>query len=235
MSWSSMAGRSRQVKTSVWFWSRKAAYPNTQGTGAEAEECWVWVAGMFRKQKHRGDYWVLVTISSPLIYLLICVEHKEVQTHPDLWLIMIGHTGGRLLPTWQAHWEFLSNLPAIYPGDNFWTHLKKAQQYTHQVYLEKPIVLISINSLGTLRTNSKCTHKFAQNVPTIYLSHSLRVLLKNTLKFVHNVPTGFDLIFSKRNLNVVQFHQRSSINSVGIYLGTLWTYCRTFFERTLNE
>ena len=77
--------------------------------------------------------------------------------------------------------------------------------------------------------------KFAQNAPKIYLSHSSRVLSKNTLKFVHNVPTRFISMFSKKTLNVVQFHQKFTINSAGMWLSTLWTYCRTFFERTLDE
>jgi len=33
-------------------------------------------------------------------------------------------------------------------------------------------------------------HNFDQNVPTMCLSHSLRVLSKNAHKYAHNVPVG---------------------------------------------
>ena len=188
-----------------------------------------------------GNLWKIVTT---------CWEHWKTR-NMNHW----GQTPIYLAGTLRVFWEFLSNLPAIYSGGDFWMHLKNPSNIPARCIQNLPIVLISINLLGTLRTNSKWTHQFnsvgtlrtfskkpwgffhefAQNAPKIYLSHSLRVLLKNAPKFVHNVPTGFIPMFWKKTLNVVQFHQKFTINSVGMWLSTLWTYCRAFFERTLNE
>ena len=78
-------------------------------------------------------------------------------------------------------------------------------------------------------------HKFTQNAPKIYLSHSLRVLSKNALQYVHNVlsqiPTEFIVNFWWNWTTLRVFFENIEINPVG----TLWTNFGAFFERTLNE
>ena len=140
-----------------------------------------------------------------------------------------------------------------------WIYLKKAQQYTQQAHFKNAHHFDFNLPSGHIEDAFKMCpsfwsrfdlwahwghfqkiplgffHKFAQNTSKLYLSHSLRVLSKNTPKYVLNVPTGFILMYSKKTLNGVQFYQKLSMNSLNIWLSILRTYLGAFFERTLNE
>jgi len=59
-------------------------------------------------------------------------------------------------------------------------------------------------------------HKFDQNVPTTCLSHSLRVLLKNTSDLPKTYLAGSFKHIQK--LNLVQFDHKLSKNQMGIWL-----------------
>jgi len=78
-------------------------------------------------------------------------------------------------------------------------------------------------------------HKFDQNVPTICLSHSLRVLSKNTQWFAQNILGRFIQTYSKETRNLVQFYHKLSKNPLSIWLGTVWADCWVFCERSFDE
>jgi len=60
-------------------------------------------------------------------------------------------------------------------------------------------------------------HNFDQNVPTMCLSHLLRVLSKNTQKYALNVPSGFFSRNSQQTLKELIEYMVEYI--VGIFLG----------------
>ena len=78
-------------------------------------------------------------------------------------------------------------------------------------------------------------HKFDQNVPTICLSHSLRVLSKHTQQFAQNISGRFTWTYSKETLNLVQPDHELSKNPISIWLSMFWVDGWVYFERTLNE
>src|SRR5258706_9392882 len=84
-----------------------------------------------------------------------------------------------LVVTHQVHGEFFLKVPTKVPSGYF---LNEPPRY----FLKEPIKL---PSRYFLNEPPEFFHNFAFNVPTMNLSHSLRVLSKSTHQFDHNVPS----------------------------------------------
>ena len=116
-------------------------------------------------------------------------------------------TGGRGGLTWQANWEFVESLWSICSHFAQWVSCEfvqnKPAKSPTRYFLNEPPGFFD---------------NFVQNLPTICLSHSLRVLSKNAQKFDHNVLNHI--------LN--EFFEK---NPPGILWSNIWAFC----ERTLNE
>ena len=101
-----------------------------------------------------------------------------------------------------------------------------------EFFVKEPI---NIPVSHSLKKPSGFFHKFVQNVPTISLSHSSRVLSKSTHWCDHNIPTEFFSKNSQRTQHVAQFHHELSKNPLGVWLSTLWSHQWVLYERTLDE